>query len=422
MRQTKTLHLRILLCLSILLGVGSLYAQEAWDLQRLQDSAIANYPLIQQYDLINQSKEFNISNANKAYLPQFNITVIGGVINGLPSFTPGESNATNLNLITVAQFNQVIWDGGMIKANKGVLEAQANIETAQLDVSVYEIRQKINDLFFGILLIQEQIKQVHLLQKNLETNKKRVQAGLENGVVYVSDLDELEVELLNTEQKLTELNHAKQGYLSMLSVMAGVQLDENSLLQKPQPPLALEAKELNRPELVLFQNQRSLLDHQTAIQKSMLYPKVGLMGFATFIEPGVDFGPSSINNIFVGGLSLSWNISGLYRNGNNKRISALNFEKIRVQEETFRYGVSLETKQAAQEVDKYQALLQRDEKLITLKQNIKNSYQTKYDNGVCTMSDLLLRINDENVAVQNKILHETQFMNAWYRYKTLVGQ
>ncbi len=403
-------------------GILSANAQTAFNLEQLQDSAKANYPIIQQYDLINQATEYTISNANKAYLPQFDINLIGGVITGLPSFTAEAESGTNLNLITVAQLNQVIWDGGITKANKEIIQANANIETAQLDVQMYEIKQKVNDLFFGILLIQEQLKQVALLQENLQTNKKRVQAGFDNGVAFASDLDEIEVEIINAEQKVTELEYTQEAYLSMLALMTQVELNKNSQLNKPQMPLTLSASPINRPELLVFENQRSLIEGQTKINKSMLYPKIGLLGFATFIQPGVDFGPSTVNNIFVGGLSLRWSIGGLYKNSNNKSLVAVNQEKIKVQEQTFLYGLNLEMNKAKNEVTKYQNLLERDNRLIELKTNIKNSYQNKYDNGVATMSDLLNRINDENQANQNKILHEVQWMNAWFTYKTLIGQ
>ena len=415
------LKTHIFLCPFLVFGMFSVNAQNTFGLTQLQDSARANYPIIQQYDLINQATEYNISNANKAYLPQFEITLIGGVINGLPTFSLGEETGTNLNLITVAQLNQVIWDGGMTKARKEIIQANSNIETAQLDVQMYDIKQKVNDLFFGILLIQEQLKQVALLQENLEINKKRVQAGFDNGVAYASDLDEIEVEVINADQKITELKYAQEAYLSMLALMTHVELNENSQLLKPEIPIALTTSPINRPELLVFKNQRSLMESQTKINKSMLYPKIGLLGFATFIQPGVDFGPSSINNIFVGGLSLSWRIGGLYKNGNNKKLITVNQQKINVQEQTFLYGLNLEMNKSKNEVTKYQNLLERDQKLIELKTNIKNSYQTKYDNGVATMSDLLNRMNDENLANQNKILHEIQWMNAWFTYQTLTG-
>ena len=44
-----------------------------------------NYPLIKQYDLIDKTKEYTLSNASKGYLPQLSLTAIEGYIfGGLP--------------------------------------------------------------------------------------------------------------------------------------------------------------------------------------------------------------------------------------------------------------------------------------------------------------------------------------------------
>lgn len=422
----KTQYIPLLL---LILSIGSNYGangqQKSWTLEQIQEMAKINYPQIKQYELIEQSREYNVSNAGKAYLPAFDVTMIGGVIDGFPSFSSspgGDSGSSDpaVNLITVVQLRQTIWDGGITKAQKEIANTKAKIETTEVDVSLHALNQKVSDLYFGLLLINEQIKQLQLLKENLETNQKRVLAAINNGIAYQSDIDELNVQLIDTDQNIIAFEYTHAAYTKMLSAMIGQQIQSTDSLIKPSPAL-FDPTIINRKELTVFEQQRNLISSLSKMDKSTLYPKLGVLGFGTFIQPGLDFGPSTMNNIFVGGVSLSWNVSGLYKNKNNKLLRELDLSKIETQQETFLYNTRLQASQTQQQMEKYQALLERDQQLIDLKKSIKKSYEAKYDNGIVTMTDLLTKINDENVALQTKTVHEIQYLMTLYSLKLETG-
>src|SRR6187402_144610 len=181
-----------------------------------QEKARANYPLIKQYDLIAKSSDYNISNANKAFLPQISLTGIGGyVIAGLPEFSvagkaPAESSKAQF--IGIAQINQVIWDGGATKSQKDIIKSSAEVEKSSVDVSLYSIRERVNQMFFGILLIDEQSKQLGILCEELKLGLNKVRLSKENGLAYESDVDEVKAEMLSLEQKKIEFNYTRKGY------------------------------------------------------------------------------------------------------------------------------------------------------------------------------------------------------------------
>ena len=157
------------------------------------------------------------------------------------------------------------------------------------------------------------------------------------------------------------------------------------------------------------------------MDRSLLYPKIGLLGFATLIEPGISFGASEIDNILVGGLSLNWSLDGLYRNANNKKLAELNLQKVDVQKETFLFNNQLELTQTLLDVQKYKKLVAQDQEILSLKTRIKEAYELKYRNGISTMSELLNRTNDESAARQNLIIHEIQYLMKAYQYKNRTG-
>jgi outer membrane protein TolC len=393
-------------------------------IEACQDSALHNYPLIQQYGLIEKTKELTLSNANKNYLPQLDITLIGGIIEGMPSFSlPGaESSAsTEVNLISMVQLNQVLWDGGMTKASKGIIEAGSEIEKADLEVNLYQLKERVNNLYFGILLIDEQITQLDLLKETLLLNQKRIQNAIENGTAFKSDADELKVELINIEQKKAELLYNKEAYIAVLSIMTGEKITLETNFIRPDFSSSLEEISINRPEMMKFKNQQSLVESQAKLNKATLIPKFGLVGFGVFITPGVDFGTSELTNIFVAGLSLSWQLGPFYKNANNKKLTEISLQRIQNQEETFLFNTKLELSQTNTEMEKYRKLLEMDREILLLKSSIKDAYMLKYDNGVATMTDVLQRINDESAAKQMMIMHEIQYLMKAYQYLNKSG-
>jgi len=392
-------------------------------IEACQDSALKNYPLIHQFGLIERSKELTLSNANKAWLPQLDITLIGGILEGMPNLNPQSSESSSLNtkLIGMGQLNQVIWDGGMTKASKGIIEANSEIETADIEIILYQLNDRINNLYFGILLIDEQIAQLELFKETLNRNRKRVQNAIENGTAFNSDEDELKVELINTRQKQDELYYNKLAYMKVLSAMIGEEISEDAVFTRPTFNKAENDLSIHRPELSKFSSQRALINAQADLNKASLMPKLGVMGFGVFLSPGLEFGTSTMDNLLVAGLSLNWQLSPLYKNANNKKLTQINLERIQNQEETFLFNTNLELSQTDMELEKYRKSLEQDREILALKTRIKDAYSVKYENGVVTMSAMLDRINDENITKQNMIMHEIQYLMKAYQYLNRSG-
>ncbi|HEU4788567.1 MAG TPA: TolC family protein [Flavobacterium sp.] len=390
-----------------------------------QEKAKANYPLIKQYDLIAKSSDYTISNANKAYLPQVSITGIGGYIfAGLPEFSsPGSSSGepNKAQFIGIAQINQTIWDGGATRTQKDIIKTAAEVEKSSVGVALYSIRERVNQLFFGILLIDEQNKQLDILFEELNRGLKKVRLSKENGLAYASDVDEVKAEMLNLEQKKIEFNYTRKGYVQMLSYLIGQELDENVKLEKPiviEPSGSLTN---NRPELSLYSNQLKLVESRSAINQVVLMPKIGLIGAGALIEPGLNFGSSKFNGLALAGISMSWSTAGLYKSSNNKELDKIEMDKITNQQDVFLFNNKLQLTQANSDIEKQKAIIAKDGEIITLKGNVKKSKQLMYDNGLCSMNDLLSSINKENEAIGNQALHNIQLLMSLYNYKTISG-
>jgi outer membrane protein TolC len=414
---------KIILTIAGMLLIFSGHAQLTLD--QCQEKSKANYPLIKQYDLISKSTDYSLSNANKAYLPQVSVTGIGAyVISGLPSFSlPGaEPKASeDFKFIGIAQINQVIWDGGATHTQKDIAKAKSEVDKANVDVSFYSIRERVNQIYFGILIIDEQLKQLAVLQENLERNLANITLTQANGLAYQSDVDEVKSELQSVEQKKIEFSYARKGYVDMLSYLTGQPLNEGVTLEKPVTAESVSVFTMNRPELKLFSSQVKLIEANASLNKVLNMPKFGVLGIGALIEPGISLGTSTLSSVALAGVSMSWNTSGIYKISTTKKLEKVQSEMITNQQEAFVFGNNLQLKQVSSEIEKQKEIMGRDTEIVTLKNNIKRACQLKYDNGMCSMSDLINSINKESEARCNMALHNVQLLMSIYNYKTISG-
>jgi len=384
-----------------------------------------NYPLIRQYDLIEQSKEYTISNANKAYLPQISITGIGAyIISGLPTISlPNSppSEKKDFQFIGIGQLSQVIWDGGATKTQKNVAKAVAGADKAAVDISVYDLRDRINQLFFGILVIDEQLSQLDILMKNLNRSLNSVRLTHDNGLSYQSDVDEVKTELLNAGQRKIEFTYTRKGFVDMLSYMTGKPLEESTRLEKPVVLESYASLSNKRPELSLYASQQRVVEASSSFDKVALMPKFGVIAMGVLIEPGISFATESMNSLAIAGVSVSWNTGGLYKFHTNKKLNQIKLDKITNQQETFSFNNTLQLKQGSYEIEKAKEIIRNDDEIVLLKSRIRDAYQLKYNNGMCSMNDVITAINKESEARCNQALHNIQLLLSLYNYKTKTG-
>ncbi|MFV0521139.1 MAG: TolC family protein [Mangrovibacterium sp.] len=393
---------------------GGAFAQQL-SLDSCRVWAERNYPMIKQYTLIEKSKEFNLSNANKAHLPQVSFSAMGGYI--LSNLITDDK----LRFIGMGTLNQTIWDGGATKVNKSVIAASAASDKANVDVAMYQIRSQVNQIFFGILTLDEQLKQLKVHRSVLENNEKQISQMNEQGYVYKTDMQEVQVELLKLAQQRTELEYTRTGYLKMLSYMIGADIATDTQLAVPEVIDVSGQTEINRPELQLYNSQRSILESQDKMRKVNLMPKFGLMATGFYMAPGFDLGMKSMNGMGLVSLSANWDISGLYKNANEKQLTELKLLQVDLQQETFEFNTNMEVIQSKANIAKQQSVLFADDKIVALRSDIRKGYQVKYDNGICTVVELLDATDRESEAVCDRALHKMELLMTQYELQSQLG-
>jgi outer membrane protein TolC len=428
MKLKKTLYLSFLLATAVvILPSGNLMAQHLKSLTIEEAYALAkvNYPLSQQRKLIQSSENYTVQNALKGYLPQLSFngqaTYQSDVIQ-IPINIPG----INIPTVSKAQYrfagevNQTLFDGGAIKNQIKVSQANSKIEEAQLTSSLYQLKSRINQLFFGLLALNDQLKQVKLMQQDIRYGIDKVNAAIENGTAIKSNADVLKAELLKTEQKSIELNATRKAFEAMFAQFIGLSRGDSIILIKPLP--LAPAEEIQRPELDLFEAQKASISAEEKLLQSRNLPKLGL-----FLQAGAG-NPNPVNMLsnefagyYLGGLRLNWLFSGLYTLKNDKALLHIRQQNIETQHNVFLFNTNLQVQQELADIDKWRQLTATDTSIIGLRSSVKSTSLIQLENGLITANDYLQQVNAEDQARQNLIMHQTQLLQTQYELKTTSG-
>lgn len=426
MRQARIFVLFLFVSLSLL-------AQERVTLEECRAWARVHYPLIHQYGLIDQTEQYNLSNAAKSWLPQFavhaqatyqsDVTQLPFDTEKIASILPGFTMPTvskDQYKIT-AELNQTIWDGGMVRSAREISRAEATASREQLEAEMYALVERVDQLYFGVLLQDELLRQNELLQYELGVNIERIDVMIRQGVANLSDRESLEVEVLKTQQNAVAIHSSRKAYLQMLAAFTGKSLDE-AILERPLLPGFDRSIAINRPELKALDAQALLMDAQYKQLHAGLMPRLGAFVQGGYGRPGLNMLEDSFNPYYIAGLRFSWNLGNFYTVKDNRRKIETNIRSLALQRETFLFNTRLQLIGQDGEVQKIKEQIEADEEIIRLRSRIKRAAEVKLENGVISVSDLIREINAEDLAKQAAATRQVQYLLAVYRYEVMRGE
>lgn len=411
------------LLLLLLACSGAVHAQSL-TIETCYSLAAENYPLVKQRELLSKSNEYTLQNLSKGYLPQ--LTVAGQAtyqseVTQVPISLPGMDIPTlsKDQYKFYGEVNQTLFDGGVIKQQKLTQRSNLEVEQQKLEVELYKIKERINQLFFGMLLVDEQIRQTELLKQDINLGLKKTEAAIANGTAFKSSADVLRAELLNADQRTTELKAARNAYAEMLGLFINRPLNANVTVEKPETLTV--SSDINRPEITLYESQNKTIDAQYKLLTARNLPKLNLFVQGGYGRPALNMLSNDFEAYYIGGVRLNWSLSGLYTLKKDKALLDLNRKTIAVQKETFLFNTNYSLRQQSAEVNKYTELLTSDNDIIALRTSVKQTASVQLENGVITSNDYLREVNAEDKARQNKIVHEIQLLMAQYAQQTTTG-
>ncbi|WP_347158806.1 TolC family protein [Pontibacter chitinilyticus] len=425
---TNWLNKKVRLLLLVLLSTRLAQAQqpETLTLAQAQELAQQNYPVTRQRNLVQLTEKYTLENLNKGYLPQLSL-------NGQATY---QSGVTNLDIPipgvegpqlskdqykVTADVSQVLYDGGVICQQKKVQQLRTAVETQQVEVELHQLRERINQLYLGVLLLDEQLKQVQLVAQDLQTGIRKVEAQVNNGVSFRSNLYLLQAELLKNNQRLTELQASRHAALQTLGLFLNQDIGDAVVLAVPEVQETPAPTEIQRPELKLYSNQQTLLEQQKKLLLARNLPKTSLFGQTGYGRPGLNFLKNDFDWWYLGGVRLNWSLGSFYTFHNDKRLLDVSEQMTEVQRQTFLLNTNAQLTQQQAEITKLQQLIASDKEIVVLREKVKTAANAQLENGVITPNDFVREVYAEDQARQALLLHQLQLLQAQLTYQTTLG-
>ena len=404
----------------------------AQSLEECQQAAEQNYPLIRQYDLIEKTTDLTVSNIMKGWLPQVSASAQATYQSDVASF-PDRMQALydqiglEMKGLKKDQYrvgidiSQTVYDGGAISSQAAIAREQGRVQAAQNEVNLYQVRQRVNEIYFALLLLEDQIRLNGDLQELLSGSEKKLASMEKGGIAAVSDYQNVKAERLNVVQQGVNLASQQRMLCTMLSTLCGIEVND---VQKP--PVVEIGTGNNRPEMRLFDSQLRLADAQEKALNAALLPKLGVFAQGFYGYPGYNMFEDmmrhemSLNGMV--GARLTWNIGALYTRKNDKAKLQLQRELTESNRDVFLFNSNLEQLQLTEEIARYRQLMADDDEIISLRSSVRKAAESKLSHGIIDVNDLVREINQENAAKVQRSMHEIQMLKKIYDNKFATNQ
>ncbi len=403
-------------------------AVRAQSLEECRQAAEHNYPIIRQYDLIARTTELTVRNIQKAWFPQISVTAQGSYQNKVtawPENLQGLFAQMGLQLQGLSRdqykvgidVRQTLFDGGTIGSRREIARGEGAVQAAQTEVDLYKIGQRVHEMYFALLLLDEQLRLNADVNALLRSNEQQLAAMLKSGTASAGDFENVKAERLSAEQQQTELLSQRQTLQRLLSLFCGIPVDS---IRRPAVP-NLPSGENKRPELRFFDRRLQLTDAQEKALDAQLLPQLGFFAQGYYGNPGLNLFEDMMKRRWswnvIAGLKLTWNLSALYTHRNEKSKLRVQRELIENARQQFLFNNQLDETQQSENVRRFRAIAQRDGEIIALRTAVRKAAESKLAHGIIDVNGLLREINKENAAKTQQAIHEIDMLKAMYDLK-----
>lgn len=400
----------------------------AQTLEECQKAAEKNYPLIKQYGLIAQTTELTVSNIQKEWLPKIAISAQATYQSNIVAWPERIQSIYQQMGLTMKglkkdqykmaiDLQQTLYDGGTIASKQAIARQEAKVQETENQTKLYQVHLRVNEMYFALLLLNEQIKLNNNVKSLLLANENKLAAMVKSGTAATSDLDNVRAERLSAEQQYTSLKAEQQMLQHILTTFCGIKVEN---VQKPMP-ISTDTLTNNRPELQLFNSKLKLSEAQEKALNTRLHPTLALFAQGYYGYPGMNMFNDMIEHKWrlngIVGVKLSWNVGALYTRKNDKARLRLQRELIENERKVFLFNNSMEQIRQNSNINRFKTMMQTDKEIIALRTNVRKAAESKLLHGIIDVNSLLREINNENAAKVQWAIHEIDMLKEMYNLK-----
>jgi len=417
----------VLILFTLITNVAGAQLPGRLTLEEANTLARNNFPAIKQLDLVKQTAGLNVENLKKGFLPQLSIngqatyqSDVTGLNLSLPGVNIDPINKDQYKLS--AEISQLLYDGNQNRSEREKQLLHAEVEQQKVEVELYKLRERINQLFMNVLYMEAQMKQADLVKKDIDDGIKKVEAQVQNGVVLRSNLNQLKAEQLKAVQRIRELSATRKGLLEVMGLFLGKELNNEVVFETPQIAQINQPADISRPEIKLFADQVKLNSQLLKSIQAKNRPRASLFLQSGYGRPALNMLNNQFDFYYLGGLRINWSLGNLYTSKNEKQLVDINRRSIGIQQEVFLLNSNTQMKLQEAEINQFRELISVDEEIIKLRQQVTAAAKAQLDNAVISTSDFIQQVNAEDNARQAMITHQVQLVQAQVNYMTITGK
>ena len=419
----------------ILLALCAAFTASATTIDECISLACDNYPLIKKYGVVEQMSSLELSDINKTWLPRINVYAQGTVMNHaskMPETIKPILQQLGLDYKGFSKFTyqggvglwQNIWDGGATKAGREAVRAGRDATKAEIDAGIYQVRSHVEDIYFGVLMLEQQVKEVNNTISLLQSTYKEMESMYRNGTAMKADVEMVDAQILTLQQQVTEAQGNIDGLRAMMTVFTGKDMSkEEFATPSAEVPLGNTS---NRPELTMFDKKILSNNAKRSSVKSSVFPTVGFFADAYYGYPGFDIINSfkhrkpSFN--VIAGIRVNWNIDAFYTKKN--RLSELDAANMNIEadRDVFLFNSSLESEQLRNQIKGLDNVIKNDDKIVGLRKNVTHAAESQLREGIIDTNALMTKVTEENQARLSATCHQIERLKLIYKLKNTLNR
>ena len=382
-----------------------------------------NFPAVGQFALNQELSDQNLRGINEAWLPRlsfgaqavYQTEVVSLNFGGLNTNFPHDSYLSYLGL------EQTLFDGGTSEDQRKVEKLSKQLEDQKVNIELYKLVDRINQLYINILLGRENLSISNLYKEDLSNRKNNIKNGVLNGLVLESSLNEIEAEILKTEQNIIELESSMRSFYASLSFLTAHELTEKSSFDRTPLGGNQLATSINRAELLMFDTQKELVKNRYALTTDFALPKITIGATGNYGRPGPNFINQDLRFFGSANISVKWNVSSLYGLNREKKKYEINTSAIELQRQIFQYNLNATLVAQNDQVQAIDKVISKDDEIIEKRHSVQLTAASQVENGKITVANYLTQLNAEMQAKLNKSIHEIKRMNVISTINTTKG-
>lgn len=404
---------------------GAAFSQSRATLEECQQKAMQHFPLVKQEALLKQIERDKLRSTATARWPQNELTAQATTQSEVPTLPV---KLPNVSVIPVDkdqyritdEVKLLIYDGGDISARKALIKAQTLAELQKTNVDLYAIKMTVTQLYSNITETDARIDLLKVLEKNITDRMIKVKAGVQAGTVLVNNLYVLQAEQLKIDQQISSAHHTRYGLIMVMNIYTGDDYNDSTRFDVPQSNTSL-TNAIARPEISLFQYQRSVYRQQSKLVNTGIRPRLSAFFQGGVGRPGLNILDNSTRGFYITGLRANWSLGALYNFKRDKEVLLKQQKMVDAQQESFELKIRGQLAKQKEEILRLKDLLTQDNDIIAVRTKVKDISAAQLDAGIITSSDYLTDLNEQNQALLNQKIHQIELVFAYIEYGIIAG-